>query len=237
MRSFADQIATGLKDRGHRVQVWTAPECLARLAPAHCALCKWLGYLDQFLLFPPLLWLRAATLPPGSLCVLTDQALGPWIPWLKHCRHVVHVHDLLALEGALGQQPFHSLSWSGRIYQLWIRHGFLGADELFGGYPSHRIVPWLLLLRGLPGGLRHGLLQSIDGRLADKLRRLPRWDRWHLAVAMRRCASERVLAAAGVASLSWPEPPPQRISQRWVRSAGRNCLVTASRCGCATVKP
>lgn len=124
MRAFANQIATGLRQRGHVVNELTAPVCLGRLLPPAHPAAKWLGYLDQFLIFPPLLWLRAISLPPRSLCVLSDQALGPWFPWLGKRPHVVHCHDLLALESALGLQPFHRLTRSGCMYQRWIHRGF-----------------------------------------------------------------------------------------------------------------
>jgi glycosyltransferase involved in cell wall biosynthesis len=124
MRTFADQIAAGLRGRGHRVQELTAPVLLGRLLPRSHPGAKWLGYIDQFLIFPPWLWLKARLLPRASLCVLADQALGLWLPWLGGRAHVVHCHDLLALEAAFGQQPFHRLSRSGRCYQRWILQGF-----------------------------------------------------------------------------------------------------------------
>jgi glycosyltransferase involved in cell wall biosynthesis len=124
MRTFADQIAAGLRGRGHRVQELTAPVLLGRLLPRSQPGAKWLGYIDQFLIFPPWLWLQARLLPRASLCVLADQALGLWLPWLGGRAHVVHCHDLLALEAAFGQQPFHRLSRSGRCYQRWILQGF-----------------------------------------------------------------------------------------------------------------
>ena len=124
MRAFAEQIADGLRSRGHTLQQLTAPVRLGRLAGRHRVLAKWLGYLDQFVLFPPLLWWRARTLPPGTLCVFADQALGPWIPLLKSRPHIVHCHDLLALEAAMQHQPFHRLGRTGRLYQRWIRRGF-----------------------------------------------------------------------------------------------------------------
>jgi glycosyltransferase involved in cell wall biosynthesis len=124
MRSFADQLVGGLRSRGHRVYEFTAPVVMARLAGGQRGLRKWLGYFDQFVLFPPLLLLRRRRFPSRCLCVFADQALGPWIPLLKHRPHVIHVHDLLALEGALGEQPFHPVRFSGRLYQRWIRRGF-----------------------------------------------------------------------------------------------------------------
>lgn len=124
MRAFADQLAAGLRRRGHTVHDITAPVIVGRLLPRPRLISKWLGYVDQFLFFPPLLWLRARFLPAGSLCVLADQALGPWLPWVGNRALVVHAHDLLALEASFGLQPFHKLGLSGRCYQRWIWRGF-----------------------------------------------------------------------------------------------------------------
>lgn len=124
MRAFADQIAAGLRARGYKVRELTAPVFLGGLLPRSHPAAKWLGYVDQFLIFPPWLRLQAGSLPPDSLCVLSDQALGPWCPWLGGRPHMVHTHDLLALEAAMRLQPFHHLSRTGRWYQRWIRWGF-----------------------------------------------------------------------------------------------------------------
>jgi len=124
MRAVADEIGSGLRGRGYKVQDLTAPVFFGGLLPRSHPIAKWLGYIDQFLIFPPWLWLRALFLPKGSLCVLVDQALGPWLPSLGRRAHVVHCNDLLALEAALGFQPFHRLSRSGRCYQRWILQGF-----------------------------------------------------------------------------------------------------------------
>ena len=91
----------------------------------------------------------------------------------------------------------------------------LGADELFGGYPSHRLMPWLMALRWLPDRLRLRSLSFVSPRLANKLSYLPRWDRWHLGLALRRWVSDGDLDAAGAEPLQWPESPPQRITQSW----------------------
>jgi glycosyltransferase involved in cell wall biosynthesis len=63
-------------------------------------------------------------MPTDSLCVFSDQALGPWIPLFKSRPHIVHCHDLLALEAAMHQQSFHQLGRTGQLFQGWIRHGF-----------------------------------------------------------------------------------------------------------------
>ena len=124
MRSFADQISEGLRRRGYLLNELTAPIFFGRLCSSHHPFSKWLGYVDQFLIFPPWLWLQVRLLPRDSLCVLADQALGPWLPWLAGRAHVIHCHDLLALEASFGIHPFHHLSRSGRCYQRWILRGF-----------------------------------------------------------------------------------------------------------------
>lgn len=164
MRSFALQIATGLRARGHRVREITAPVVFGRLAAKGAGISKWLGYIDQYLLFRLQLWWLARRLPPRTLCVFCDQALGPWIPALKHHPHVVHVHDLLALQAALGRQPFHHLGWSGRLYQRWICDGFrqarcflsVSAATLQALTAELRQPPWLneVLLNPLPPRFR-----------------------------------------------------------------------------------
>jgi asparagine synthase (glutamine-hydrolysing) len=91
----------------------------------------------------------------------------------------------------------------------------LGADELFGGYPSHRLLPWLQLLRWLPVPVRLNLLSRLSPRLDRKLIGLPRWDQWHLGLALRRWASDRDLVEAGAKPLHFPTSPPHRITQPW----------------------
>jgi asparagine synthase (glutamine-hydrolysing) len=91
----------------------------------------------------------------------------------------------------------------------------LGADELFGGYPSHRLMPWLQQLRWVPARIRQSLPLRFGSRLAHKLAGLPVWDRWHLGLALRRWATDRDLDAAGAEPLQWPGSAPQRITQAW----------------------
>jgi hypothetical protein len=67
--------------------------------------------------------------PADTLYVFADQALGPWVPLVKNKPHVVHAHDLLALRSALGEIPENPTSWSGRLYQRYIRHGFKQAKH------------------------------------------------------------------------------------------------------------
>ncbi|MFO0017567.1 MAG: glycosyltransferase [Synechococcaceae cyanobacterium] len=129
MRAFAELLVGGMASRGHRCHTLTAPQRLGRLARLGSGLAKWLGYVDQFLLFPPSLRRTLAQLPPDALVVVVDQALGPWIPHLRGHRHLVHAHDLLALRCSLGEFPQNRLGLTGRLYQGWIRRGFSQAHH------------------------------------------------------------------------------------------------------------
>jgi asparagine synthase (glutamine-hydrolysing) len=91
----------------------------------------------------------------------------------------------------------------------------LGADELFGGYPSHRLVPWLQLLRWLPRRQRLAVVGLVSERLHHKLQDVMHWDPWHLSLALRRWASDPQLKAAGVEPLHWPVPVPYAPRERW----------------------
>jgi glycosyltransferase involved in cell wall biosynthesis len=124
MQVFSETIQQGLRRRGHQVRIFTAPVVLTRLARPGSALAKWLGYLDQFVLFPPLLWWTVQQLPTRTLVVVADQALGPWVPLIRHHPHLIHCHDLLALESSLGRWPTNPVATAGCIYQRLIRWGF-----------------------------------------------------------------------------------------------------------------
>lgn len=126
MPRFAGMLQSSYLARGHQVQLW-APKARVYHWVPEGRLSKWAGYIDQYLLFPLWAMRQIRRQPAGTLYVFADQALGPWVPRVRHLPHVVHVHDLLALRSALGLVPENPTGWSGRIYQRYIRHGFAQA--------------------------------------------------------------------------------------------------------------
>lgn len=84
---------------------------------------KWLGYIDQYIVFPRALKQKIKECPPHTLFVFTDQAQGPWVPVLKDKPHVIHCHDFLAQLSALGKIEECTTSWTGKQYQRYIRQG------------------------------------------------------------------------------------------------------------------
>ncbi|MCP9890267.1 hypothetical protein KBY57_04210 [Cyanobium sp. Aljojuca 7D2] len=136
---------------------------------------------------------------------------------LDHEQALAWLEQALQALDAPSANGLHHYLISRAVAEQGIQVGLsgLGAGALFGGCSSHRHVPRLLPLRRLPPALRHGLLALFNPALAARLQELPRWDRWHLALALRRCFGDSELASAGADPLLWPDQPPQRITQSW----------------------
>jgi glycosyltransferase involved in cell wall biosynthesis len=128
MPRFANMLKSAYEQRGHKVAMWS-PKGLAYNLVPRGGLSKWAGYIDSFILFPQWVRKQLKIQPTDTLYVFADQALGPWVPLVKHLPHVVHVHDLLALRSALGDIPENPTSFTGKLYQRYIRQGFQQAKH------------------------------------------------------------------------------------------------------------
>jgi glycosyltransferase involved in cell wall biosynthesis len=124
MPRFARYIGEGMKSRGHEVEYWTSQNWFGKLPVKSNFVRKWLGYIDQFAIFPRELRKRVRKTPDDHLFVVMDQALGMWVPCLESRPTVIHCMDLLALRSALGEFPENPTSWTGKQYQRLIRTGF-----------------------------------------------------------------------------------------------------------------
>lgn len=123
MPRFAEMIAGGMIERGHNVEIWTPRPRFYTLAPVQF-LKKWFGYVDQFVLFPGEVKVKLKAVPPDTIFVFADQALGPWVPLVSHLPHVIHCHDFLAQMSAQGRIASNPVSFTGRLYQKFIRQGY-----------------------------------------------------------------------------------------------------------------
>lgn len=123
MPRFTQMLADGMQARGHEVAIW-APQPQFFNLPAGGFGRKWLGYIDQYLVFPRQVRQRMRQCPPDTLFVFTDHALGPWVPLAAARAHVIHCHDFLAQRSARGEVPENRTSWTGRQYQTFIRNGY-----------------------------------------------------------------------------------------------------------------
>lgn len=123
MPKYANLLSQGLQKRGHKVELYTAKAVLYNL-PFPIFTKKWLGYVDQFLIFPLKIRKFITKKPKETLFVFADQALGPWIPFLTKKPHIIHCHDFLAQRSALGEIKENPVGITGKIYQTFIRNGY-----------------------------------------------------------------------------------------------------------------
>jgi glycosyltransferase involved in cell wall biosynthesis len=123
MPRFAALIFNMLASNAVNYEVWTAKPYLHNLCK-NKSLSKWLGYIDQFIVFPLTVKYRLRAIERDALFIFCDQALGPWVPLVADRPHVIHCHDLLALKSAIGLVPANPTSFSGELYQKFIRRGF-----------------------------------------------------------------------------------------------------------------
>lgn len=123
MPRFAQTLTQGMKMRGHTIDV-LSPEAFFYNLPVPQGVKKWMGYIDQYLLFPLKVQTYIRKNGSETLFVFADQALGPWVPLVKDRPHVIHCHDFLAQLSALGKIPENITGKTGKMYQNYIRRGY-----------------------------------------------------------------------------------------------------------------
>ena len=128
MMRYTTILMDGLIKRGHNVEIWGPKLYFSKNTPP-AGLNKWFRYLDQYVLFPIVFKRKSKALPKETLYVLIDQALGMWMPLIKHKKHVVHCHDFIALKSAFGTIKENPTGWSGKLYQRLILKGLSQANS------------------------------------------------------------------------------------------------------------
>jgi len=123
MPRFVRMLDEGMSERGHHTRVWS-PRARFFKIPMFIKFKKWLGYLDQYFLFPLEVYFRVKRQSPDTLFVFTDHALGPWVPLASNKPHAIHCHDFLAQRAALDEISENKTAWSGKQYQSIIRRGY-----------------------------------------------------------------------------------------------------------------
>ncbi|MET0637339.1 MAG: glycosyltransferase [Chitinophagaceae bacterium] len=123
MPRYADWLSRGMLQRGHEVESWTPSPRFYNL-PVPAPLKKWLGYIDQYIMFPWMVKKKLKSKDADTLFVFSDHALGPWVPLVVDRKHLIHCHDFLAQRSALGQIPENPTSFTGKRLQSFIRKGF-----------------------------------------------------------------------------------------------------------------
>lgn len=97
------------------VCVWRPPRLLARVARPGSGVAKWLNYADKWILGPPMLFWKSGGFGRVHIADQADAAYRFAVRPLVSV--VVTVHDLTAIEAALGRIPHVRVGLPGRIYQ------------------------------------------------------------------------------------------------------------------------
>ncbi|WP_221411496.1 glycosyltransferase [Dysgonomonas sp. 216] len=123
MPRYAQFLGNILSEKKHNVTYLTARPVFYKL-PIPSFLKKWMGYIDQYVVFPISVKKKIKNYPDDTLFVFADHALGPWVPLASHRKHIIHCHDFLAQRSALDEIPENITSWTGKKYQSYIRRGY-----------------------------------------------------------------------------------------------------------------
>lgn len=179
MPRFAKMITQGMSERNHQVELWTSKPFFFKI-PAPLFLKKWLGYIDQFVIFPIQVKIKLRKCPSRTLFVFADHALGPWVWMVKKRPFIIHCHDLLAQRSALGEIPGNRISFSGMIYQKWIRNGYSRGENFISiskrtQKDLHRFLKFpprlsRIVYNGFNQKFSHGNPEEVQKTLTERLR-------------------------------------------------------------------
>jgi glycosyltransferase involved in cell wall biosynthesis len=129
MPRFAKMIMNGMTEKGHELTIWSPEAFFVKFAFKKPLLEKWLGYIDQYIVFPIVVKFRLFSCSKDVLFVFADNALGPWVPLVRSRKHVVHCHDFLAQQSAFGLLSENKVGVTGKYYQKFIRWGYRKSDN------------------------------------------------------------------------------------------------------------
>jgi len=125
MQRFAAMLDRGFRAAGHETRLIRPPVIVGKF-PARGTAAKWLGYADQFIVFPALLKKSVEWADVVHIC---DHSNAFYIKYVQHRPHVVTCHDMLAIRSALGEIACHRTSWTGRRLQRMILRGLQNAGR------------------------------------------------------------------------------------------------------------
>lgn len=145
MGRFANLLAGLLEEAGHEIRLIRPTPILGRLRSSEAGLGKWLGYVDQYLLFPPRLLSAAGWADLVHVC---DHSNAMYIRWLRGKPHAITCHDMIGIRGGIGAIPEHSTRWTGRLQQKWVLRWLRKAQRVV--CVSEQTLTEVLEIAGLP---------------------------------------------------------------------------------------
>lgn len=127
MARYAQLLYSELQNRGYAVQLVHPPPLASLLVGRKSRLFRWLAYLDKFVFFPPVLWVRSRGADIVHVC---DHSNSFYLSWTGKAVNLITAHDALAIRSALGHFPQNPTHWSGVRLQRWILRGLARAQNI-----------------------------------------------------------------------------------------------------------
>ncbi|HEX5234479.1 MAG TPA: glycosyltransferase family 1 protein [Silvibacterium sp.] len=127
MARYAELLHSELLKRGYAAEEMHPAAMATRLVTRRSRLFRWLGYLDKFVFFPPMLWFRSRRAEIVHVC---DHSNSFYLRWTGKTPSVITAHDALAIRSALGDFPQNPTRWSGVKLQRWILSGLRHAGRI-----------------------------------------------------------------------------------------------------------
>jgi len=125
MQRFAALLESGFKAAGHETRI-IRPPVVAGALPVGGAAGKWLGYLDEFVVFPKRL---KEVVEWADIVHICDHSNAFYVKYVRRRPHVVTCHDMLAIRSAIGEFACNHTSWTGRQLQNIILRGLRAAGR------------------------------------------------------------------------------------------------------------
>ena len=127
MQRFSAMLEDELSALGHNVRTLQPRARLNHAGAPPNGVAKWLGYLDKFLLFPPVLK-RAAR--RADIVHIVDHSNALYVRTLRGKPLLLTCNDVLAIRSALGLVPQNRTGATGKILQKLILRGLNRAPHI-----------------------------------------------------------------------------------------------------------
>lgn len=126
MQRFVDVMERELLLAGHEVRK-IRPEAKLMKWSWPNKLKKWIGYIDKYILFPPVLRSATAWADVVHIC---DHSNAMYVKHVAFRPHMITCHDLLAVRSARGEFPVNPVGLTGKLLQTWIANGLKSATHI-----------------------------------------------------------------------------------------------------------
>jgi glycosyltransferase involved in cell wall biosynthesis len=127
MRRYASLLHRIASSAGYDVETVRAPAILGRLPWPTSALRKWIGYIDKFIIGPPVLRWKIRTADIVHIC---DHSNAMYLKLVGSKPALITCHDLIAVFSAMGRYKGVHVGRTGRLLQKWIALSLASAQHV-----------------------------------------------------------------------------------------------------------